>query len=105
LGEGRPANVAQRIKCHVSEIVALVSNQTLRVTETRHGFKPYRANEMLAAHLMKPLNQLAARNPIGFRVLGLVACSRHSSMRMASGSEVPSSFDRLATTAKSPGVS
>jgi len=30
LGEGRPANVAQRIKCHVSEIVALVSNQTLR---------------------------------------------------------------------------
>jgi len=30
LGDGRPANVAQRIKCHVFEIVALVSNQTLR---------------------------------------------------------------------------
>jgi len=30
LGDGRPANAAQRIKCHVSEIVALVSNQTLR---------------------------------------------------------------------------
>ena len=31
LGEGRPANVARRIKCHVSEIVALVSNQTLKI--------------------------------------------------------------------------
>jgi len=30
LGDGRPANAAQRIKCHVSEIVALVSNQTLK---------------------------------------------------------------------------
>jgi hypothetical protein len=31
LGDGRPANVAQRIKCHVFEIVALVSNQTLTI--------------------------------------------------------------------------
>jgi len=35
LGEGRPANVAQSIKCHVSEIVALVSNQTLRGVKRR----------------------------------------------------------------------
>ena len=39
LGDGRPANVAQRIKCHVFEIVALVLNQTLSTRNPKLGLK------------------------------------------------------------------
>ena len=87
LSEGRPANVAQRIKCHVSEIVALVSNQTLRPDpwpdqSPRHGTRtaawPLSANACIrlpgnrrhhgaaageGRHDNRPVVDLSARRP------------------------------------------